>query len=245
MTKECKFCGKQHKFKRGLCPASDKTCKNCGKKGHFKKMCQSTKLVHAPEDSFSADETFGIDSVKKHSGKMCQSTKLVHAPEDSFSADETFGIDSVKKHSGTPVLVTCEVNQKHNVTFEIDTGASCNIVPFSEYVKATGDKRGHKIRKTATRLTMHNNTTEQPMGRVMLYVSRNSVRHHLRFFIVNDEVTPILGRDSCVGMKLIRILDSDTIHKVVVQSSLPEIVSQDQVLSQYADVFNGLGELCG
>jgi len=98
VTKECKFCGKQHEFKRGVCPASDKICKNCGKKGHFKKMRQSKKLVHVPEESFSEDETFGIDSVKKH--------------------------------SGTPVLVTCEVNQKHDVTFEIDTGASCNILPF-------------------------------------------------------------------------------------------------------------------
>lgn len=44
--------------------------------------------------------------------KMCQSAKLVHAPEDSFSEDETFDIDSVKGQSDTPVLVTCEVNQK-------------------------------------------------------------------------------------------------------------------------------------
>jgi len=73
---------------------------------------------------------------------LCQSTKLAHASEDSFGEEKTFGIDSAKKHSGTPVLVTCEVNQKHNLTFEIDTGASCNILPFAEYVKATGDKKG-------------------------------------------------------------------------------------------------------
>ena len=101
-------------------------------------------------------------------------------------------------------------------------------------------KKGRRIMKTATCLTMHNNTTEHPMGRIMLYVSRNNVRHHLRFFIVNSEVTPILGRDSCVGMKLIKILDSDSIHKVVELSELPEIVSQDPVLSLYADVFSGL-----
>jgi len=54
----------------------------------------------------------------------------------SFSEEETFGIDSVKKHLGTPA---CEVSPKHNVTFEIDTGTSCNILPFAEYVKATSD----------------------------------------------------------------------------------------------------------
>jgi len=71
------------------------------------------------------------------------------------------------------------------------------------------------------------------------------VKHHLRFFIVRAGATPILGKGSCVGMKLIKILDSDTIHKVVDHSNLPQIVSQDQVLSQYIDVFNGLGKLCG
>ena len=41
-------------------------------------------------------------------------------------------------------------------------------------------------------------------------------------------------------MKLIKILDSDSIHKVVDRSNLPQIVSQDRVLSQYADVFESL-----
>ena len=33
VTKACKFCGKQHEFKRGLCPASDKKCKKMWEKG--------------------------------------------------------------------------------------------------------------------------------------------------------------------------------------------------------------------
>ena len=32
VTKACKFCSKQHEFKRGLCPASDKNARNVGKK---------------------------------------------------------------------------------------------------------------------------------------------------------------------------------------------------------------------
>jgi len=70
---------------------------------------------------------------------LCQSTKLAMHQKIVLVKRK---LDSVKKHSGTPVQVTCEVNQKHNVTFEIDTGASCKILPFVEYVKATGDKKG-------------------------------------------------------------------------------------------------------
>ena len=174
---------------------------------------------------------------------MCQSTNSVYVIESSLSEEETFAISTVKKSSSTPTLITFEVNHQHTVTFEIDTGASCNILPLSDYVKATGDSKGTKLKKTATRLTMHNNTSECPMGRVMLYVSRNGIKHHLRFYIVNAQVTPILGRESCIGMSLIRILDSDTIYHVSKQPDLPDMVLNDHVLSKNTDVFEGLGEL--
>ena len=38
----------------------------------------------------------------------------------------------------------------HNVTFEIDTGASYNILPFMEYVKATGYQSGSDIKQEKT-----------------------------------------------------------------------------------------------
>ena len=114
-----------------------------------------------------------------------------------------------------------------------------------EYVKATGDQSGSDIKQGKTRLTMHNNTTEHPLGKVMLYVSRNGLKHYLRFFIVDSDVTPILGRDSCIGMKLVQILDSDTIHKVSDNSELPSKLTQDSVLKDYTDVFTGMGELAG
>ena len=65
-----------------------------------------------------------------------------------------------KRSSFTQVLVTLRINNQHNVMFEIDTGASCNILPFSEYVKATGDKDGVDIKQVKTWLTMDNNTSE-------------------------------------------------------------------------------------
>ena len=113
--KVCKYCGKKHEFKRGMCPAAEKKCKKCGKKGHF--------------------------------AKVFQSTKTVHAVEEELSEEETYAISTVKKSASTQALVTFQVNNQHNVTFEIDTGASCNILPFTEYVKGTGDQSGSDIKQ--------------------------------------------------------------------------------------------------
>ena len=169
----------------------------------------------------------------------------MHSVEEELSDKETYAMSTVKRPSSTQALVTFRVNNQHNVTFEIDAGASCNILPLSEYVKATGDQKDSDIKQVKTCLTMHNNTSEHPLGKVMLYVSRNGLKHHLRFFIVDSAVTPILGRDSCIGMKLVQILDSDTIHQVSVQSELPSKLMQDCVLKDYTDVFEGMGKLAG
>ena len=47
------------------------------------------------------------------------------------------------------------------------------------------------------------------MGRVMLCVKRNGTTHYLHFYVAKSCVTPILGRDSCLGMQLI---NSDAIY---------------------------------
>ena len=68
-------------------------------------------------------------------------------------------IHTVKSQVSQPALVTCTVNEHHKVIFEIDTGASCNILPLADHIKATGDKQGTWISPTKTRLTMVNNTS--------------------------------------------------------------------------------------
>ena len=46
-------------------------------------------------------------------------------------------------------------------------------------------------------------------------------------------------------MKSIRILDSDAIHTVAEQSTIPKELFLDTVLKNFRDVFDGIGELTG
>ena len=55
---------------------------------------------------------------KGHFAKVCQSTKV-----EELSEEETYAISTVKRSASTQALVTFRVNNQHNVTFEIDTGA--------------------------------------------------------------------------------------------------------------------------
>ena len=159
-------------------------------KGHFAIVCQSAKkpmYTLGDEESFSEEESYDITDEK------------------------AYAISTAKQSNEDQVLVTCTVNKQHQVTFKVDTGASCNVLLLRDYVRSTGDKKGLK---TTSRLTMHNNSCEYPLGKVMLPVTRSGTTHCLRFYVVNSCITP---RNSCLGMKLIRILDSDVIHTVAEQ----------------------------
>ena len=57
----------------------------------------------------------------------------MHTVEEELSEEKTYTISTVKRPS-TQTLVTFWVNNQYDVTFEIDTGACCNLL---EYMKAT------------------------------------------------------------------------------------------------------------
>ena len=174
--------------------------------------------------------------------------KTVLIKDDYSDEEEVFFIHAIKTASSRPALITCTVNEHHKVTFEIDTGASCNILPLADYVKATGDKEGALISPSKTRIIMHNNTSNTPICKVMLRVEQRGNTHLLRFFVMKAAVMLILGKSTSIGMKLVQILDCDNIHSVTTDtptSSDPQKVSDDPIIRQYYDVFNGLGELPG
>src|SRR5271163_1851128 len=54
--RKCKFCGRDHEFKKELCPAFRKFCKRCNKPNHFAKMC------HSKTDSVQYNECLETDN---------------------------------------------------------------------------------------------------------------------------------------------------------------------------------------
>jgi len=88
------------------------------------------------------DKTYHRCGNLGHFSRICHSSK-VHIVDDEVSNDEELFL--CERCFNSQALVTCAVNQKHEVVFEINTGASCNVLPFSDYVMATGDTLGWQI----------------------------------------------------------------------------------------------------
>ena len=237
VEQDCKYCGRQHGKRE--CPAYGQTCRKCGKKNHFQAKCRAAQLsnVHMNE------EVFFVGLIGDRSSKAVITVDV-----------------------GRP-------RPQSRVQFQMDTGAECNVLSKKTYCTVTGDSQmkrvqccSHKFIKTYTC------ERYQILGSVTLPVWRHGKQSNLAFNITEDDFTPLLSLKTCTALGFVTINDSDSsvndVSKTLVlaptpaesdyserprpapRSSLRKAVraavkAQSDLLAEYKDVFEGLGDLPG
>jgi hypothetical protein len=124
------------------------------------------------------------------------------------------------------------VNDVH-VNFQVDCGASANILPY-KYVEK------EHISPCDRTLVMWNGTKVKPLGTCVARVVnlRNQKKYDVKFLIVKDDLTPLLGLKTTEEMRLL------TIHKENFISNV--FCTKMEVVDKHAEVFNDdLGRLPG
>lgn len=92
------------------------------------------------------------------------------------------------------------------VKFKIDTGASCNCLPYNVF-KQIDLPNG--INKDAILLSTYGNHKIQAMGKVITKCYAKGVDCNLKF-IVDVKSTPVLGLNTCMKLNLIQKVDTVT-----------------------------------
>ena len=136
------------------------------------------------------------------------------------------------------------VNDNTNVKFQLDCGATCNLLPLKDYARVMGDPNDLYIEKSKAKLTMYNGAVMYPVGKCKLKCTRDGSSHVLEFQVVNGDVRPLLGAESCQRLNFLKVVVKDSLHHVetVTQDSqyMPstsKTVIDDNILTEYADVF--------
>ena len=62
--------------------------------------------------------------------------------------------------------MTVLMNNKAEVQLQIDTGASCNVLPKRDYIRVTGDNQCTNLEKSYSRLVMDNKSVVWPLGQI-------------------------------------------------------------------------------
>ena len=110
--------------------------------------------------------------------------------------------------------MTVDDSQPGNyLRFQLDTGAQCNVVPLHLYEKLTNDFDLLNVGPVSTAIISYGGTLIPILGRVRFRVWPGDFRCLLDCNLVDSKrVRPILGRNTCLGMKIIKYLDNDQLN---------------------------------
>jgi transposase InsO family protein len=171
---------------------------------------------------------------RNHSESRCYKKK-VHNVLSDYESDDSSDFENVyavghnnprdKKEVYAKMLLNNEM-----VRFQIDCGATVNLLP-KKYI------RGKALRPTTKKLQMWNKSELEPEGScfVPLRNPKNGKKYRVKFTVIQEDLTPLLGKKVSEKMGLIKI-NYDSFHVASVKQS-------NDILDQYPEVFkdNAIG----
>ena len=147
------------------------------------------------------------------------------------------------------IYVPMKIKGGREITFQVDTGATCNVIRSCELL---GTKYEKSITSTTQILKMFNSSPLKPIGncRVQLTNPQNGRKYKVEFTLVRegDAKVNLIGSAAAQQMALIQVNYENMAVPAevnVVNKTLPRNIgiTEQQLVSQYRDVFDGLGAL--
>ncbi len=194
MIKKCKFCNGSHLH--GVCPAYGKRCRNCNRRNHFAVCCSQKSIKHVHQQDTSSDDSsvagndgeFFIDMVEAsntNSSDEHHSSAPTSPPTSACTNVYTVG------ETKSDWSVTLDMNGT-NVSFKIDTGAQCNVIPKRLLYNLSPRP---KLKPASVKLSAYNGTPRvKHRGQII----------PILFVVVDSDSVPLLGLNTCDKLHLIK-----------------------------------------
>ena len=134
---------------------------------------------------------------------------------------------------------TIDVGKKP-VRFQLDSGASCNVISEETLKNCLGPV---KLEQTKRVLSMYNQRTLKPLGQCTLQLhNRKTDRSYCtEFLVLKEQSTPLLGSETIQQMDLIQVRFENILS--LVASPHKEPLTKEKFADQFPDVFQGTGKL--
>ena len=131
------------------------------------------------------------------------------------------------------------------VRMQINSGASCNVLP-KKYLPVPAE-----IQKTNKLLTAYNKQQISALGaaRVSMHIPRTRKKYNAEFVVVDGNYTPFIGAHAAAQQMGLLVVQHHNIQLVSNNEALATAQStsltREQVLTDFADIFKGLGRMEG
>ena len=232
LSAECKFCGRKHEQKRDKFPAYGQTCSACGKTNHFATKCSKNSPGRSKEKRSQ-------QPICKKVHQLDDITEPAYSSEEeilSVSFDHTANTVDMSKFKNK-IFTHMEIGDEL-VKIQVDSGASCNVLPQKLLPKDS------KIEKSDMKLTTYSKTNLKLLGvaKVSLSNPNNKKKYRVEFAVVDEDYTPLLGSSAAQQMGLITVQKENILQVIepVAQDNYQEL-NMEKITASYHDVFQGLG----
>ena len=149
------------------------------------------------------------------------------------------------------IHATMKIKGGYETIFQVDTGATCNVIRAGEL---RGTKYVKNVTTTSQVLKMYNSSPLKPVGkcRVQLIDLQNGKKYKGEFVVVEDKDADVnlIGSRAAQQMNLIQVNHenllpgaTEAVHVNVVETPSEKGLSEEEIRTKYADVFQGLDEL--
>ena len=189
---------------------------------HFSKVCLSRKdsrgTVHFAEEA-KVDDYDSEESILK-----VEEISAIKGQGKQMTSSITFLVDDDEK-----VPLVCQ----------LDTGSTCNVISYTDLVQLLQDGNP-PLNVTKSKLKLFDGTFMQPVGVTTLTVVRRGKQYDLQFQVVESPNKPLLSAETCaqLGLLKVEIEPYEEVHSLE-----SKILTEEQIIANYRDVFEGLGHI--
>ena len=222
--RECKFCGRVHPFKKDSCPAWGKSCQACGRRNHFATKCwyaevRLTELAAASD----IDENLSL--------QQTESTL-------------TLEIRAVSAQDSGKLFAHLLLGSDHLQRFQLDTGATANIIPQHVYKKASSDQHMRKLKPCDISLVMFNKSTTKVTGKALMEVlnPKNGLRYDVEFLVVREDFIPLIGVKTLQSMNLIEVKSENIASVTDEVEKQDEAAHENEITENRKDIYRKSGK---
>ncbi|XP_058810928.1 uncharacterized protein K02A2.6-like [Topomyia yanbarensis] len=241
----CKFCGDQHEFTKGTCPALGKRCNRCKGRNHFEKVCKAKRKSYRKSSK-------RIKEIKDESSESEEYTS--HDDASSEDSEEEFEIGKILDDSDRGGSVSAELELKFNkkwnkIMCELDTGANTSLVGHN-YLTKQLKKENPVLLPSKFRLQSFGGNPIKVLGQVKVPCRRKGRRFGLVLQVVEGNHCPLLSAKASRVLGFIRFCKTVTFGGPNPASSSTKLqnvyrVNAQKIVDKHKDLFTGYGRLEG
>ena len=211
---QCQYCGGGRHMSKEKCPARGETCGKCKKRNHFARVCRSRSNQERKDTRWKEPRrkgttnkgtisvVYGEDSDGSNSGDD-------HSDESLYVITDANRGPSKRKKLYVPIKMHTDNHlPAREVTCQIDTGSTCNVIGFDDLCKVLQDG-ALKLKESHAKLRFYDGSILQPLGKCQIHCNWKVNSVDLEFQVVDVRRKALLSAEASQLLGLVTIHTED------------------------------------